>query len=337
MALRLPQEGAYRNLLEESTDSGAILQRMGLAGINEDEGASSREGTHHPEALEQALLNNLLDDVKILVRPIGGVARDLLVHWVRRFELGNLKTIIRGRLLGRSAAWIQNELLDVGPFSVLPVADLLQCEDAPEMLRRLETTPYGDIARQARNDFEARNDLFTLDASMDKQYYAVLNSRVCALPASDQQYLRPLLGAIVDRVNLMWLLRYRFVYNLAPAHTYYLLIPAGGALGGELLRTLVQMGSSDEVIRALPPVLFALIEGAATLPELEDRLACEALRRAEGVLHRAVFSIARAFAYLVLREHQLRQVHTIRRGKQLSLEKALIKDAVNCARTVTHV
>ena len=35
---------------------------------------------------------------------------------------------------------------------------------------------------------------------------------------------------MVDRVNLVWLLRYRFAYNLSPAQAYYLLIPASHRL-----------------------------------------------------------------------------------------------------------
>ena len=339
LASRLFPEGTFRALAEDNADNHALLQHMGLERFLPDEEGGVAESSAQGPALEQELIHQLLADVKVLVRPTGGAARDLLVHWVRRYELGNLKTIVRGRMLGRTPAWIRDELLDVGPFSTLPVEDLLQSEDAPEMLRRLEQTPYSEIARQARIAFEARNELFTLDAIIDKHYYVGLNARARTLPASDQQYLQSLLGAIVDRVNLLWLLRYRFVYNLAPAHAYYLLVPAGAHLVGDVLRALVQMGSVEEVIRTLPAALLPVVDGVTTVPEVEDRMACEVARRAWAVLNRATFSVARAFAYLVLREYQLRRMHVILRGKQLRLGKELIAETawLGCPRSVGHV
>ncbi len=324
LASGLSQEGDFHTLLEDTLDEPTILARIGL---NVAPGIT----------LEQTLFNRLLADVQILVRPTSGGARDLLIHWVRRHELSNLKAMIRGRLIGRTSAEIREELIDLGPFSVLPVAELLQSEDVLEMLRRLETTPYGEVARQARAAFEARNEWLAVDAAIDRHYYAGLSSRARALSASDQQYLRPLLGAILDRINLLWLLRYRFVYQLAPAHTYYLLVPAGGHLTGDPLRALVGMGSMEEVIRALPAPLYSIVEGAVTLTEVEDRMVCELVRRAETVLNRAVFSVARAFAYLVLRTYQLQRIHILLRGKQLRLSKTLITDTVSCPRSVHHV
>jgi V/A-type H+-transporting ATPase subunit C len=321
---RLFQEEALQALIESGTGGDALLNQVGLVGYTLEE-------SQDPALLEQRLLNLFLNDTQILVRPLVGRARDLLVYWVRRYELGNLKAIIRGRAAGRPPAWIREELLDVGAFATLPVEDLLQTEDAAEMLRRLEATPYGDIARQARTIFEERHELFVLDAVVDKRYYAGLNNQVATLPRADQQPLRRLVGVIIDRINLVWLLRYRFVYDLAPAHAYYLLIPAGARLASGQLLALVQRGSPEEVIRHLPPALAAVVGEVTTLAEVEDLLLRETDRIAWIVLRESLFSFARIFAYLVVRERQLHQIHAIIKGKQLRLDAGLIRTAARTA------
>ncbi|CAK0747689.1 V/A-type H+/Na+-transporting ATPase subunit C [Gammaproteobacteria bacterium] len=327
------QEEALQALIEGSSSGDTLLQRIGLANPLLEEVASPSSnpfpqgGKGYGAILEQRLIDLFLADVETLVRPIGGAARDLLIYWVRRYELGNLKAIIRGKMVGQTQAWIRDELINVSPFATLPVEDLLQTEDATEMLRRLEATPYKDIARQARAIFEERNELFALDAVVDKRYYSGLHQRVRVLPATDQQHLCPLIGILLDRINLIWLLRYRFVYDLAPAHTYYLLIPTGAYLSSNQLLALVQLGTPEEVIRNIPPALAAIV-GESTVPtEVEDLLVREIRRRAEIVLKRTTFSVARAFAYLVMREHQLYQIHAVLKGKQLGLGEGLIRSA----------
>ena len=39
--------------------------------------------------------------------------------------------------------------------------------------------------------------------------------------------------SVIDGTNLIWLLRYRFVYQLPAAETYYLLIPASYRLSSQ--------------------------------------------------------------------------------------------------------
>ena len=48
--------------------------------------------------LDQSNVNILLSELTILVRPLTGAPRELLGYWAQRFELGNLKTIIRGKM-----------------------------------------------------------------------------------------------------------------------------------------------------------------------------------------------------------------------------------------------
>ena len=105
-------------------------------------------------SVEQAELSRLLADLRLIIRPLTGSDRELLIHAIHLYELANLKTIIRGKLAGLARNEIEAELFDLGAFATLPMNELLQTEDAPEALRRLESTPYFGIARQARRTLE---------------------------------------------------------------------------------------------------------------------------------------------------------------------------------------
>ena len=282
-----------------------------------------------PHALEQAIIEDYLDDIAVLMRPLKGPARAFLSHWQHRFEIINLKRCIRHHLAGLPPAELRQDLIDIGPVSELPVDDLLRAEDAEEVLRRLEGTMYASMARHARRVYQERHTLFDLEAVLDRQYYRGLFDRYNALGESDRQPLRGILGAMADQLNLVWLLRYRFRFHLAPAHAYLLLIPSGRYLKRPKLLQLVQMESLKEVLDALEPPLAERVAGANSIVAVDKAMDRHTQRAAHRVLRRTSFNLARAFAYLVLRERQILKVHVALKGRALGLDEESLRIAAS--------
>lgn len=314
----LPAAGMEALITSRAEQEAALLERAGLS-------LGAERGAENSAVLEQGLIDALVDDFTVLARALSGVPRELLVYWARRFELSNLKAIIRGKMSEQPAEKIREQLLDIGVFATLPIDDLLRTDDVAELLRMLESTPYADIARQARRIYEEQQDLFALDAAMDRRYLAGLNKRVTALAANDRRILRTLVGAILDRFNLVWLLRYRFAYNLTPAETYYLLIPGGYRLRGPELQALAQLGGFEEVLDNLPAALARELERATCTNTVDRLLELQIGTVAESILRRTAFNLARAFAYLVLRERDLLHIHAVLKGKRLQMKPETIR------------
>jgi len=308
-----------------SGSESEIVAAAGIAGLPVDE----LSGT--PTSLEQRLITLLLADFVVLVRALSGTARDFLIYWAYRFELSNLKTILRGKLTGQNLTAIRNQLVDMGPFARLPIEDLLRTEDVAEMLRRLEGTPFVDIARQARRIYEENHELFALDAAIDRQYFAGLSKRAREAEGAQGGPLHRLVGSIIDRLNLLWLMRYRYAYDLSPAEAYYLLIPASYQLSSARLLQLSQLGSVEEVLRNLPEPYLSLLKGATTTSQATQILERETWRLAEATLRRSAFNIGRVFAYLLLREKDLRHLRAVIRGRRMKLEHGQLRDAIGVA------
>jgi V/A-type H+-transporting ATPase subunit C len=139
---------------------------------------------------------------------------------------------------------------------------------------------------------------------------------------------RRLMGTLIDRINLVWLLRYRFNYNLPPAQVNFLLVASGYSLPSPRLRELAALGSPEAVLDALPESLRATLQGAADIPAIFSRMEIAAAETAAKVLHSGAPALSRAFAYLILRERDLRAVRAILRGRHLNLPKADIRLAM---------
>ena len=279
-------------------------------------------------AMEQRIVSMVLDDLLILLRPLAGLEREFLLHWARRTELSNLKAILRGKLANRGAQAIRQDLVDMGPFATLPVEQLLHTEDFIELLRQLENGLYAHIARQVRAAFDTQHDLFAVDSTVDRQYFIGLSARAKTLAQEHGRLFNALIGSIINRVNLVWLVRYRFAYQLPAAQTFYLLVPSPYRLSTARLAALAQLGSLEEVIDALPEPLRERIQGAANPFEVTQRMEAASHEAAHATLHQAPSAFARAFAYLVARELDLRKVRAIDRARHLQLDPELTQQAL---------
>lgn len=316
--------------------SEAVFQRMTERPI-EDILGGLREPMHiRPErgdgldldVLERNQLRSLFDDFAVLVRPLNGVPRELLLHWSRHLEFLNLKTLVRGKLHHLPGAELRPRLFDLGRFSVLDYDRLVATEDIAELLRQLAETPCAGAARQVRHALATSAAPFHLDAILDRYYHTTLMAKAAA---SGSNGLQRLAGTLTDAKNLVWLLRYRFRYALSPTDTYFVLTPAGELLDQRALSRLVGLESLEQVLAALPATLATALAGADTPTEVERRLDAHSMAVARELLPRARFVVARAFAYLILRELDMLRLLAVLRGKALGLDSESIRYATGTA------
>ncbi len=287
-------------------------------------------------SLEQRIVAQILDETRVLIRPLAGEARAFLSFWTARFEMSNVKTLLRSKMTGERAATALARLTPMGAFGRLDHEALAHAEDAGELLRRLEAGPYAAIVRHARRAFEQSRDPFALDAALDHGYYEGLVACAQPLEARFGAPFRDLMAALVDRINLVWLLRYRFNYGLPPAQVYYLLVGSRYDLPAARLRELTQLDSLAAVLDALPSPWRARLAGARDIPDVFARMERAGAGQALRVLRGKAPPLARAFAYLILRERDLRAVRAVLRGHRLGLGAPDIRTALQRTPSSPH-
>ncbi|MCU7837100.1 MAG: V-type ATPase subunit [gamma proteobacterium symbiont of Taylorina sp.] len=278
--------------------------------------------------MDNLFLTVLLDDAQSIIRALSGAERDFFTYWIRRFELQNIKTILRGKSLQRSKELIRAELTPLNPFSILPIDKLLNADSLTDILMQLEKTPFASIARYGSKNFEQKRDVFTIETAINHQYFTGLNEQLKNLSNEEQILLQPLLGRIIDQTNLIWLLRYRLSYNLSPSHSYFLLVSGGLYLNSRILVQLCQIKSLPQIYDFLPNEVNKLIKGSNTIHQIELCLEKDTIKLARSFIKDKSFSLTHAFAYLLLREKQLSQLHALFKGKLLDLSDTEIAFAV---------
>jgi V/A-type H+-transporting ATPase subunit C len=323
-ASRLWPDAALDALIDASDDGVAdALNQGGLPQLAA--GYAPKAGRQDARSLEQRLIAQILDETRVMIRPLSGPARSFLTFWTARFEISNVKTLLRSKMTGERPAAALARLTPMGAFGRLDSQDLAHAEDVGELLRRLEAGPYAGIVRHARRAFEQSHDPFTLDAALDRGYYEGLTLHAQPLENKVGTPFRSLMANLIDRINLVWLLRYRFNYKLPPAQVYYLLVGSRYSLSGRTLQELAALDSLNAVLAALPSALQARLSGVTDIPGVFARMEHAAAEQALRVLRASVPDIARAFAYLILRERDLRAIRAVLRGRHLGLAEADIR------------
>jgi len=312
----------FQRLVDSSAEEG--LARL-LPFVVDTE---SHHGIANPLLVERALYDALRLELGVLLRPLSGAARDFLFFWAHRFDVLNLKAIIRGKLRDLPQEEIAKNLFDVPPFTTLPIEQLLRTENVQELLRQLEAGPYADIAGPARRAFEEKHDILAVDATLDQRYYAGLHSRTQKLEDDDRAEVVRLVGTQIDHLNLAWLVRYRFAYGLSPSETYYLLIPHGRSLSRERFLPLVESPECHRIIDHLPESYGDVLCSAENPLNVENQLEDMTRRVATSVLVSGRSALARAYAYLLLREDDIRRLLSLVRGKYLDLPADVVRQAV---------
>lgn len=316
-----PMERLGALIDDPDADPEAYFKASGLTSLLDEPPADVRE-------LEQRLASVLLDEAVRLGRGLHPAAADLIHHFVRRFEMVNLKIVIRCKLAGCSGEEIRERLFDLGELPGGSVEELLQADDIHECLRIMEKGRHSALAHQLRLVLSESQDIFLVEAAIDYGYFSAMARLVAALPVDDRLSVRSFFAQMFDQVNLVWLMRYRLGYGIAPPQTFFLLIRASGQLDRTRLAGLAGLDTLESLVQALPPGLAQVVEGAESVSEVEDRFNRLMLHQAEAVLNHSTFNMARPLGYLILREQQLRNVHGLMKGRALDLSPELIRRAL---------
>jgi len=280
-------------------------------------------------AFERALMQTWLDELGALLRPLAGPARRLLTQWASRYELLNIKALVRGKLGQLPNEEIERSLFVLPGFLSLNLDELLNTDSVPELLRHLQKTRYQRLATQALRRYEERPDPFLLDATLDQQFYGDLANRAQQLAGDDRSETLDLIGRIVDRHNLVWSLRYRFNYGLQPSEVLYLAIDGGRVLNRSVLQQILQADTLHEALRLLPGNLLSHGEVPQQITQIEAALRDDLSAHAARAMRRSPSALTSVLAYLVLRHHDITSLYAIVHARVRGLGDDLLREALN--------
>ncbi len=325
----LYDEEDYRNLVRRGT--GGIARFM-------EESEYEREinalGARHGgvDLIEFALTENLAKHFHDLLRWSEGDLHELIARYLRRYDVWNIKTVIRGVYTDATVEEIETDLIVAGELSQSRLEAMAAADDLHEVIDHLENTRYYGPLVDAYTEYEEEAVLVPLENALDRAFYAHLLEDIPA----EEPYEGPMaqyvefLQAEIDFRNLRNALRIaRSGADIDPGE--YAI--EGGRLfrRGELARLVANPEELVAEIRESPygnDLAGALeeLEEADSLIGFEHTLESVLLAYTERLGNVYPVSITAILSYILAKEREVDNIRAIARGKEADLSETEIEE-----------
>jgi len=272
--------------------------------------------------LELIFLRKLVQRFLFLRRAAQGKMKRLLTSYCARFEVENIKRIIRAK---HSQGLEEPNLIPLPrEYTLVNFPALLKAKDVEEVTSLLRDTPYHHVLANLQQ-YKERGTTLILEAGLDRIYYGrvwQLNVRV--------KGMMELIGEEIDLKNLMTVLSFKsreIPYHLIEEA----IIPMSYALPKTTLQSLLK-GSLEDAPNLLSGRYSRLASEAANMLRSESPLPLEwpffkqLYGDASSILSTRSLEPGYVVAYLLLCECEAKNLVSIVTGKQLNLsEEEILK------------
>jgi V/A-type H+/Na+-transporting ATPase subunit C len=309
-------QGNIRARLARLLDGAAWTRLLEAATAAEVVATIERE--HGVEARLPALQGRIAASTQALVRFLPGSSRKVVAWYNRRFEIENLKAVLR-------AVHYQ---VDVGRAraALIPIEGggvrwegLLDAGLVGAVIERLRGTPYGRPLENAMERYQQEQRLFPLEIALDLFYFQKLVRLMESLSRKEAAGARRFLGRSIAIQNLLWAYRYRIYGRMTPEQIINYTLHHAFEAGLDTVRRIA-LGAplAVEAGRFGFEVPSGLSEVEA-LVEIEILAGRELWRRAREAMCRPLFDLGGVLAYLWLLDADVRDLMIVAEGKTMGL------------------
>lgn len=271
---------------------------------------------------EHALNRNLALTYDKLGRITSGELNYLITAYLKRYEIWNIKTLLRGKLYNASVEEILEFLIASGQFTYTFLSELAGKATSQDIIEALKRTEYYHLLQK----FDGTN-LAYIENELDKIYYSNLFEAIGTPKSKDSKLITRIVRLEVDVKNLGTLFRLKKA-GVEQSDEVMPLMIEGGELKPEKLAHLPY----DEFVSALQKTQYwdVISEvtdlSTASLTILESRLTRYYLESATTFSHASPLSIVPVMDYIIHKNNEVNNLRIIFRGKETGLDDNLIKE-----------
>lgn len=274
------------------------------------------------DLVEFALSLNLARTYRKLIEVSQGEANALIKAYLRRWDIYNIKTLIRGKLYNVSEEEIIEEFVSAGNLSNEFLLRLAK-SSIDEIISSLERTPYFDLIKECKE-----KQCQILEEELDKFYYENLLKSLKAEKGNSVRLLEKFIKMEIDIENISSLLRLK-KDGIEGKDIFEHLLDGGEELNREKLNQLSSL-SYKELLKALEQfsyfkVLAELNLEKASIGEIENKLYKYSKEHSLRISRYYPLTILPILGYIQAKKIEVDNIRAIVRGKERNLKEETIK------------
>ena len=278
--------------------------------------------------LEHALHLNTVKCFEKLKRISSRNINLVLNAYLKRMDVYNLKTIIRGKFTNMPDNEIVELLFPIGTMNMDFLLGLIKCNTIKDVLVNSGFIDRKD-AEKAYKEFDKYRNLFELENILDKAYYNFLLSFSKRIRHNGKKF-REYIQSEIYANNLLTILRLKKGL-LEKSNTVKYLIFTGSKKIDSWLVALADLKSMNEIIEAVGKkdreMRKALIpiRDANSIVDIEIAIKKYLLRKTLLFQNKYPLSMNIVFGYLLGKEVEIRNINLIAKGKQFGIDTKFLE------------
>lgn len=255
-----------------------------------------------------------------------GRPHQLIEIVLMRWDLANLRLILRGKHAGSALEEIAGNLIPAGGLNEAALRELAGQPDVPAVVGAFSGLDHplaAPLAEGLREYLETK-DLFALELRLER-FYATHGLRVAAGSGHDQQVVRSLLQSELDATNVKTAFKLQRAAGLTREAKTRFFIPGGRIVTEDLFLLLAAAETAEQGMKWLR------VQGFPVRAVGEDLLAFErdldrAMAKAQAGLYLGdPLGIDIVVAYLALKYNEVRNLRLIARSKSLGIARDRVR------------
>ena len=322
---KLLRKDDYLKLVQSSPADIARSLQEGHYKREVDELAAKYRGATLVEMATRLNLSRSYTDVAAYAT---GELQRLIQLYLQRYDVYNIKTVLRGKLSGARDEEIESQLIPAGTLKAEELAQLARLGQADEVIERLSKTLYGPLLRDGLEGGR-RENLAKVENDLDKLYYRTLIRAINPTSEPKRAFLN-FVRLEADVLDLKTILRLR-AGGVEDA-TQFLVDPEGGALDGALATRLMR-AAPDEFVHEVEALPFGAHLAPALTLYFQDKdlnkvvLALDKalLADAQGFSRRYPLSLLPVVDFILRKKVEVENLRIIAAGKEHGLSDDTIR------------
>ena len=278
-------------------------------------------------AADEALAQNFYHATRRILSFADGSPRLQIEVVLLRYDLQNIRAIVRGRHTGKSEEEILATLYPGGLLSEVKLRELLQQPDLRAIADTLVTWmhPLGRAVRQGVEAAQRSESLLDIEIALDRAY-AQFGLRVADGEGGGEATFRRFLQAQITGTNVKTALKLRRMRELGREERarFYIL---GGAIALDRFLAFADPMSSISEIAGLP-LLGAQLTGTESLLEMERAIDRGFQRMAAQMYLADPLAIGVVIGYLTRKATEVSNLRVIAHAKLLGLSDDVARQEI---------
>jgi V/A-type H+-transporting ATPase subunit C len=332
MRSRLLKQAFFDDLMG-SKDIGAVIQQL----LQTEYGPEVESHILHgrtAENVDQALKDNMVATFRKVLSFANDEARDLLTTLLGRWDLFNVKTIVRGKHMHFDSDVITDSLVAVGQLTQVDAEELAKQDDVKGVVDTLSTwgLPFAVPLRDVLPQYNESGDLSLLELALDRYYYQWAAKRLSKRRANSR-IAREFLGAQVDTLNLVTCIRL-LNSDLGDTDAERFFLEGGLQVPKDLFLELAAMSDVDEVYNKLKRTPYGAPIEQVALKYVEKGSISVFERALEDYLFRKAFATSKGdplgiglmISYVWAKANEVTNLRIVVKGVSVGMPEARMRE-----------